>query len=142
MFVRQKSVIKDKKGTILLQALKYHGLYCVDHKPTEFTTNLCLDLINIYKQLSYISQKTMKALFNYRMVLGLKLKPSRDKIVYDAYIKSKITCKPLPKESRKRTKAPGDCVYSDVWGLSHHTIDGKYYYITFTDDYLRESMFI
>jgi transposase InsO family protein len=32
-------------------------------------------------------------------------------------------------------------VYSDVWGPAHHaTIDNKFYYITFTDDYLRESI--
>ena len=35
----------------------------------------------------------------------------------------------------------GDRIYSDVWGPSRHqTIDKKYYYISFTDDYSRESV--
>jgi transposase InsO family protein len=56
-------------------------------------------------------------------------------------IKSKITCKPLPKESREWTKALGKHIYTDVWGPFHHTtINNKYYYISFTDDYSRESV--
>jgi hypothetical protein len=70
------------------------------------------------------------------MVLGLKLKPFKDKVICNACIRSKITCKPLPKESRERTKAPGKHVYSNVWGLAQHpTIDGKFYYISFMDDF-------
>ena len=35
----------------------------------------------------------------------------------------------------------GDRIYSDVWGLSRHqTIDKKFYYISFTNDYSRESV--
>ena len=35
----------------------------------------------------------------------------------------------------------GDRIYSDVWGPSRHqTVDKKYYYISITDDYSRESV--
>ena len=38
-------------------------------------------------------------------------------------------------------KEMGDRIYSDVWGPSRHqTIDKKVYYISFTDDYSRESV--
>jgi hypothetical protein len=78
----------------------------------------------------------MKMLFNQGMVLGLELKATKDNIVCDACIKSKITQKPLPKESRERTKAPGKCVYTDMWGPAQNaTIDHKYYYVSFPDDY-------
>jgi hypothetical protein len=50
----QKCIIKNKKGIILLQAPKYHSLYQVDHQPTQFTTNLCLDPIDMYKLLRHI----------------------------------------------------------------------------------------
>jgi hypothetical protein len=141
IFAGQKCIIKNKKGTILLQAPKYHGGYRVDHQPTQFTMNLCLEPIDMHKQLRYISQKSMKALFDQGLTLGLKLKTSKDKIVCDVGIKSKITCKPLPKESRERTKALGEHIYTDVWGPScHMTINNKYYYIRFMDDYSRESV--
>jgi hypothetical protein len=100
-FASQKCIIQDKTGTILLQAPKYHRLYCVDHEPAEFTTCMCLDSFEMHKQLGHISQKSMKALFKQGMVLELKLRSSKDKIVCDACIKSKITRKLLPKESRE-----------------------------------------
>jgi hypothetical protein len=38
-------------------------------------------------------------------------------------------------------KALGKCVYTDVWVLSQHpTINHKNYYISFMDDYSRESV--
>jgi hypothetical protein len=55
----------------------------------------------MHKWLSHISQKSMKALFEQGMVLGLELRSSKDKVICDACIKSKITRKPLPKESRE-----------------------------------------
>ena len=56
-------------------------------------------------------------------------------------IKAKITCKAAPKESGKCAKKLGEKVYSDVWGPPRHlTIDKKLYYVSFTDDYSRESV--
>jgi hypothetical protein len=55
IFASQKCIIQDKAGTILLQAPKYHGLYCVDHEPAEFTTCMCLDSFKMHKQLGHIS---------------------------------------------------------------------------------------
>jgi hypothetical protein len=101
--------------------------------------NLCLDPIDMHKQLGHISQKSMDALFDQCIILGLILKPSKDKIICNACTKSKITCKPLPKESTEQTKALGEFISTDVWGPSQHTtISNKSYYISFTDDYLRE----
>jgi hypothetical protein len=100
-FVGQKCIIKNKNSMILLQAPKYCGLYQVDHQPTQFTMNLCLDPFDMHKQLGHISQKSMKVLFDQGLILGLELKTSKDKIVCDACIISKITCKPLTKESRE-----------------------------------------
>ena len=126
---------------ILLQAPKYHGLYRIDHQPAEFTTCMCLDSFEMHKRLGHISQKSMKALFDQGLVLGLELKSLKDKIICDACIKAKITHKPLPKESREQTKALGNRIYTDVWGPAcHATINNKYYYISFIDNYSRESV--
>jgi hypothetical protein len=99
---------------ILFQAPKYHGLYHINQQPAEFTAYMCLNPFEMHKWHGHISQKSMKTLFNKGMVLGLKLKAIKDKIICDACIKSKITGKPLLKESRERTKAPGRCVYTAI----------------------------
>jgi hypothetical protein len=140
-FTGQQCTIMNKSGTILLKAPKYHGLYRVDQRPAKLTAYTCLNPFEMHKRLGHISQKSIKMLFDQGMILGLKLKTTKDKIVCDACIKSKIMRKPLPKESRERTKAVGERVYMDVWGPARNaTIDHKYYYISFTDDYSRESV--
>jgi hypothetical protein len=107
-------MIKSKASVILLQAPKYHGLYCIDQRPAEFIANTCLNPIDMHKSLGHISQKSMKRLFKHQMITGLELQPLKDKVICDICIKSKITWKPLPKESSEQTKAPGKWVYSDV----------------------------
>ena len=75
------------------------------------------------------------------MISGLEVNKTQNLFSCNVSIKSKITCKSLPKESRERAKKLGDRVYSDVWGPSRHlTIDKKQYYVSFTDDYSRESV--
>ena len=69
------------------------------------------------------------------------MKSMNDKIICDACIKSKITHKPLPKEPREQMQKLGEQVYSDVWGPARHlTINKKLYYISFINDYSRESV--
>ena len=73
------------------------------------------------------------------MILGLELEPSDGK--FYCCIKSKIICKPLPKEPREHAKKPGDRVYSDVWGPARHaTLNKQFYYVSFTDDNGHESV--
>ena len=73
------------------------------------------------------------------MIQGIELDSIGDKITCNACIKSKITCRSLPKESGERAKKLGEKIYSDVWGPSRHlTTDKKLYYVSFIDDYSRE----
>ena len=75
------------------------------------------------------------------MIQGIGLGSIGDKITCNVCIKSKITRKALPKYPGKQAKTLGEKVYSDVWGPSRHlTIDKKLYYVSFIDDYSRESV--
>ena len=73
------------------------------------------------------------------MIQGIQLDSIGDKITFNACFKSKIKCKPLPKDSGKRAKKLGEKVYSNVRGPSRHlTTDKKLYYVSFNDDNSRE----
>ena len=72
--------------------------------------------IEIHKKLGHISQKTLSHLLKHGMILGIGLNSVDQKIACDVCIKSKITCKSLPKISGERAKKLGDKIYSDVWG--------------------------
>ena len=95
--------------------------------------------MEIHKKLRHISQRALRHLLKNSMILAIELNSIGDKITCDACIKSKITCKPLPKESGKQAKKLGAQVYSDIWGPSRHLMtDKKLYYVLFIDDYSRE----
>ena len=75
------------------------------------------------------------------MILGIALNSIGDKITCDVYKTSKMTCKPLPKEPGECAKKLGEKVYSDIWGPSRYLMmDKKSYYVSFIDDYSRESV--
>ena len=56
----------------------------------------------------------MKQLLDNNMISGLEVNKTQNLFSCDACIKSKITRKPLPKESREQAKKLGDRVYSNV----------------------------
>ena len=86
----------------------------------------CPTAIENHKKFGHISQKALRYLLKHGMILGIELDSIGDKRTCNACIKSKITCKPLPKYSGKQAKKSGEKVYSNVWGPSRHlTTDNK-----------------
>ena len=70
------------------------------------------------------------------MDTGLEMEPRGREFTCDACIKSKITRKPLPTDSRTHTTNPGERGYSDVWGPARHaTLHKQFYYVSLTNDY-------
>ena len=98
-FSHQKCVIRSANGKTLLQAPKLHGLYCLDNELVKNQTYQSLTAFDVHKKLGHISYKALRHLLNHGMIHGIELDSIGDKITCDTCIKSKITCKPLPKES-------------------------------------------
>ena len=93
------------------------------------------------QRLGYISYKALKYSLKHSMIWGIQIDYIGEKMTCYVCIKAKITCKAAPKESGKCAKKLGEKVYSDVWGPPRHlTIDKRLYYVSFTDDYSRESV--
>ena len=134
-------MIKSANGKTSLQAPKLHGLYHLDNEPAKNQAYQSLMAFDVHKKLRHISHKALRHLLSHGMIHGIELDSIGDNITCDACIKSKITCKPLPKNSGERAKKLGEKVYSDVWGPSRHlTTDKKSYYVSFIDNYSRESV--
>ena len=140
-FSHQKCVIKSATSKMLLQAPKLYGLYHLDNELSKDQIHPCLTAIEVHKRLRHVSEKALRHLLKHSIILGIGLNSIGGKITCDVCIKSKITCKSLPKESDKWAKKLGEKVYSDIWGPSRHfTIDKKTYYVSFIDNYSRESV--
>jgi hypothetical protein len=140
-FSHQKCIGKDKARKTLIETPKFHGLYRLDHEPSNITACPSLPALDIHKKLAHTPYKAIKHLFDHSMVLGLEIKPDGKPVSCDACINAKITRKSLPKEPKECANELGDRVYSEVWGPSRHlTINKKTYYVSFTDDFSRESV--
>ena len=113
-FAHQKCVIKSATGKVLLQAVKLYGLYRMDNEMSKDQSYQSFSAIEIHKKLGHISQKTLSHLLKHGMILGIGLDSVDQKITCNACIKSKKTCKSLPKISGEQAKKLGDKIYSDV----------------------------
>ena len=121
--------------------LKYMDSYRLDNELAKNQAYQSLTAFDVHKKLRHISYKALRHLLNHSMIHGIELNSIGDKITCDACITSKITHKPLPKDSGERGKKLGEKVYSNVWGLSRHLMtDKKSYYVSFIDDYSRKSV--
>jgi hypothetical protein len=141
VFSHQKCIVKDSAGKTLIDAPKFHGLYRLDHEPANITDCPAIPAIEMHKKLAHTSYKSIKYLFDHGMVLALQVKPGDKAVSCDVCIKAKITCKSFPKYPKDRASNIGDKVYWNVWGPARHpTIDKKTYYVSFTDDFSRESV--
>ena len=140
-FSHQKCVIKSANGKTLLQAPKLHGLYCLDNELAKNQAYQSLRAFDVHKKLRNISHKALRHLLSHGMIHGIELNSIGDKITCDVCIKLKIMHKSLPKDSGERAKKLGEKVYSNVWGPSRHLMtDKKSYYVSFIDNYSRESV--
>ena len=134
-------MIKSANGKTLLQAPKLHGLYLLDNELAKNQAYQSLMAFDVQKKLGNIYYKALRHLLNHAMIHGIKLDSIGDKITCNSCIKLKITSKPLLKDSGERAKKLGEKLYSNVWGPSRHLrSDKKSYYVSFIDDYSRESV--
>ena len=86
---------------MLLQALRLYGLYCMDNELANNQAYQSLMAIGVHKRLRHISHKALRYFLKHSMILGIEINSIGDKITCNACIKSKITCKSLPKDSGK-----------------------------------------
>lgn len=90
--------------------------------------------------LRHISQAAVKHAIEEGLIEGLALNPTSCEEFCDACVKAKSTRKPFPKEASRHAKTYGEVIHSDLWGPAQTvSLVGSSYYMSFTDDFSRES---
>ena len=119
------------------------GLYRVEHgtKP-DAATSASMESISIqefHRRMGHISPQVARTMVEKGMVDGINLDGSSDMRSCDSCEYGKAHRKPISKvREATRAKTVGEEVHSDVWGPSLvQTINGREYYVTFTDDHSR-----
>src|ERR1700710_1282765 len=74
------------------------------------------------------------------LVEGVELDSTSQPEFCDACTQAKATRQPFPEESKNQALTYGELVHTDLWGPAQTaSITGSLYYISFTDDYSRET---
>ena len=75
------------------------------------------------------------------MVEGIEIASQPDNDFCETCVKAKITRVPFPAESNTRAMKYGKRIHTDVWGPARvASLRGKLYYVSFTNDFSRETM--
>jgi len=100
----------------------------------------CLTLMQLHECMGHIAFSTLKTMVSRGMIHGVEIIQSSESEFCDMCIKAKITCLPFPNESKTRAAKYGERIHTDVWGPACvKSLSGKRYYISFMDDYSRET---
>jgi hypothetical protein len=76
-------------------------------------------------------------------VTGLQLDTTSTAEFCEACVKAKLSHKPFPKEMNRHTKKYGEVIHTDLWDPAQTvSLAGLSYYMSFTDDYSRESQVV
>ena len=116
-----------------------NGLYKVEHSLAAAAAAEQVNILTIHRRLDHISADTIRSLVRINAVTGLHLIDSTptSPLVCNLCNYAKMTRKPIRKESSiPFATSFSNEVHSDIWGLSQlSSLDGRKYYITFTDDH-------
>ena len=75
------------------------------------------------------------------MVEGIEIASQPDNDFCETCVKAKITHVPFPAESNTHATKYGKRIHTDVWGPARvASLRGKLYYVSFTNDFSRETM--
>jgi transposase InsO family protein len=119
------------------------GLYSVaaqsQHNASIATTKHTI--YDLHKALGHVSQTAIIHAVKTGLVKGVELDSTSEPAFCDACTQAKATHQPFPEESKNRARTYGELVHTDLWGPAKTaSIGGCSYYISFTDDYSRETV--
>jgi transposase InsO family protein len=95
---------------------------------------------DLHKALGHVSQTAVAHAVKDGLVEGVELDSTSIPAFCDACTKAKATRQPFPEESKNRARTYGELVHTDLWGPAQTpSTMGCSYYISFTDDFSRET---
>ena len=119
-----------------------NGLYSVAGH-SQHRANIAkgkLTVCELHRVLGHVSQSAVLDAVKKGLIEGVKLDSTLQPEFCDACTQAKASRQPFPAETKNRARTYGELVHTDLWGPAQTTsISGYLYYISFTDDYSRET---
>jgi hypothetical protein len=99
-----------------------------------------LTVCELHRVLGHVSQTAVLDAVKKGLIEGVELDSTSQPEFCDACTQAKASRQPFPAETKNRARTYGELVHTDLWGPAQTTsISGYLYYISFTDDYSRET---
>jgi hypothetical protein len=143
-FGKGKCILRDPKGQICGEINKIAGLYrsgCQNSDTNLMAFHTTVSVNDLHSRMGHISPAAAKQMVESGAVEGVELDNTPILELCDACIKGRITRSPISKERlTERSNTQGQKIHTDVWGPAQtQSLGGNKWYITFTDDYTRET---
>jgi hypothetical protein len=130
---------------VIAEIPQVEGLYTViaQQKHHAALAKGKLSVFELHRVLGHVSQSAVKSAVEKGLVAGVELDPASEPEFCEACEKGKAVRQPFPKESKRRAAAYGELIHTDLWGPAQTlSIGGSSYYMSFTDDFSRETQII
>jgi hypothetical protein len=130
------------KRELIAEIPQVDGLYSVlgQHKERANLAREKLTVCELHRVLGHVSQEAVRQMVAQGLVVGVELDSSSTPEFCEACAKAKATRQPFPEETKSRALRYAELVHTDLWGPSQTvSLGGCSYYITFTNDYSRET---
>ena len=133
------------KRSVIAEIPQVDGLYTIAarHRHHAAVARSKFTVGELHRVLGHVSQSAIKSAVVNGLVEGVELDSASDPEFCDACEKGKAARQPFPKESKRRATAYGELIHTDLWGPAQTvSIGGCSYYMSFIDDYSRETQII
>jgi hypothetical protein len=137
-----KILSKGPNREVIAEIPQVEGLYSVvsQHQERMSIVKTTHTIHELHKILGHVSQAAVKHAISEGLIDGLALDTLSSEEFCEACVKVKSTHKPFPKEATRRAQTYGEVIHMDLWGPAQTvSLAGSSYYMSFTDDYSRES---
>ena len=91
-----------------------------------------------HRRYGHIGNSSLEVIARKQLVEGFDVDMTTALTSCDACIQAKQTVRPFPQKAEGRSKIPGECIFSNVWGkIRTPSLGGAQYFISFIDDATR-----
>lgn len=134
---------KGPDRCVIAEIPQVEGLYSVVGRRQGHHAHLAkakLTVNELHRILGHVSQTAVLDAVKKGLVMGVELDTTSKPEFCDVCIKAKSVRKPFPAEATSRALTYGELVHTDLWGPAQTmSIAGALYYISFTDDFSRQT---
>ena len=119
-----------------------NGLYTIS-TPFTHQAHIAQERLSVHalhRILGHVAQPAVSHAVKKGLIEGVELDFTSTPEFCDVCAKAKAARQPFPEESQNRAHTYGELIHTDLWGPTQTaSISGSLYYISFTDNYSRET---